>query len=217
MCVARTFKTAGGRSRHTGDMDALPGFLLAGIALAGSPGPATLSLAAAGAAFGTRPAMGYLVGNVLGMVAVMAITASGLMGLMLAVPGAASVVTVAAALYFVWLAWRIATAPPLSAEASDRQPPSFMGGFVLSLVNPKGYAAMAALFSGFVLLRGGLAADAGLKIVLLTAVIAAVNLLWLLAGAMMTRFFRNPRTNRIINIAFAVLLLASVAVAVRAA
>ena len=41
------------------------------------------------------------------------------------------------------------------------RPPSFLGGFGLSLVNPKGYAAMAALFSGFVLLRERLALDAG--------------------------------------------------------
>jgi len=40
---------------------------------------------------------------------------------------------------------------------------------------------------------------------------------WLLAGAMMTRFFREPRTNRIVNVAFAMLLLASVVLAVRAA
>ena len=198
-------------------MEALPGFLLAGVALAGSPGPATLSLAAAGAAFGARRVAGYLAGIVVGMVAVMAITACGVVGLLLAVPGVAPVVTVAAALYFVWLAWRIATAPPLTAEGGDRQSPSFLGGLGLSLVNPKGYAAMAALFSGFVLLRERLALDAGVKIALLTAVILAVNILWLLAGAMMTRFFRDPRTNRIINVAFAVLLLASVAIAVRAA
>ena len=76
---------------------------------------------------------------------------------------------------------------------------------------------MAALFSGFVLLRERLALDAGLKIVLLTAVIVAVNLVWLLSGALLTRFFRDPRTNRIINVAFAVLLLASVALAITAA
>jgi threonine/homoserine/homoserine lactone efflux protein len=198
-------------------MEALPGFLLAGVALAGSPGPATLSLAAAGAAFGARRVIGYLIGIVVGMIAVMAITASGVVGLLLTVPGVAPVVTIAAALYFVWLAWRIATAPPLSAETGERQSPSFLGGFGLSLVNPKGYAAMAALFSGFVLLRGRLALDAGVKIVLLTVVIILVNVLWLWSGALLTRFFRDPRSNRIINIAFAVLLLASVAIAVRAA
>jgi threonine/homoserine/homoserine lactone efflux protein len=198
-------------------MEGWPGFLLAGLALAGSPGPATLSLAAAGAAFGARRVTGYLVGIVVGMVAVMAITASGLVGLLLAMPGASPIVTIAAAVYFVWLAWRIATAPPLTAESSARQPPSFIGGLGLSLVNPKGYAAMAALFSGFVLLQGRLALDAGVKIALLTVVIVLVNLLWLMSGALLTRFFREPRSNRLINIAFAVLLLASVALAVKGA
>ena len=123
----------------------------------------------------------------------------------------------AAAIYFVWLAWRIATAPPLTAESGARQPPSFVGGLGLSLVNPKGYAAMAALFSGFVLLQHRLALDAGVKIALLTVVITLVNVLWLMSGALLTRFFRDPRSNRIINVAFAVLLLASVVLAVRAA
>jgi threonine/homoserine/homoserine lactone efflux protein len=198
-------------------MEVLPGFLLAGVALAGSPGPATLSLAAAGAAFGARRVVGYLVGIVVGMVGVMAITACGLVGLLLAVPGATPVVTIAAAAYVAWLALRIATAPPLAADGGERRPPRFVGGLGLSLVNPKGYAAMAALFSGFVLLRGQLALDAGVKIAVLTAVIVFVNVLWLMSGALLTRFFRDPRSNRIINIAFAVLLLASVAVAVRAA
>jgi threonine/homoserine/homoserine lactone efflux protein len=62
-----------------------------------------------------------------------------------------------------------------------------------------------------------MAADAAVKIVALTIVIVAVNLLWLVSGAAMTRFFVDPRTNRLINIAFAVLLLASVALAVTAA
>ena len=48
----------------------------------------------------------------------------------------------------------------------------------------------------------------------LTAVIVVVNVLWLWSGALMTRFFRDPRTNRIVNVSFAVLLLASVVLAV---
>jgi len=195
-------------------MDGFPAFLLASLAMVGSPGPATLSLAAAGAAFGARRVFGYFVGILAGMVAVMAIVASGVMGLLAAVPGATPVVTAAAALYFVWLAWRIATAPPLTEAEGDRRPPTFTAGLGLSLVNPKGYAAMAALFSGFTLLRRQLALDAAAKIVLLALLIAAINIAWLLLGAAMTRFFRNPRTNRIVNVVFAVLLLASVTLVV---
>src|ERR1700682_1770043 len=157
-------------------VEGLAAFLLAAVALAGSPGPATLSLTATGAAFGARrgaaylaglvigmvgvvaagpaPAplsltatgsgfgarrgAAYLAGIVIGMVAVMAVVASGLVGLLLAVPGATPVVTVLAAAYFLYLAWRIATAPPLAADTAERRPPTFVGGLLLSLVNPKG-------------------------------------------------------------------------------
>ena len=134
-------------------MESLLGFILAGLALAGSPGPATLSLAATGAAFGARRGLGYMTGINLGMVGVMAITASGVVGLLLAVPGAAPVVIGLSSAYFAYLAWRIATAPPLADSGEQRRQPSFLAGVGLSLVNPKGYAAMAALFSSFVLIH----------------------------------------------------------------
>jgi threonine/homoserine/homoserine lactone efflux protein len=194
-------------------MDGVLGFALAGFALAGSPGPATLSLAATGAAFGARRGLRYMTGIIVGMVVVMAIVASGVVGLLLALPGATPVVTVAAALYFLYLAIRIATAPPLSEHSDQHREPSFGAGFFLSLVNPKGYAAMGALFSGFVLLRDRLGLDAAAKISVLAIVITTVNLAWLFAGAALTRHFRDPRTNRAINIVFAVLLVASLAFA----
>jgi threonine/homoserine/homoserine lactone efflux protein len=187
------------------------------VALAGSPGPNTLSLTAASAAFGPRRVAGYFFGLLAGMVVVMAVVASGLVGLLLALPGVSPFVTAAAALYFVYLAWRIASAPPLGDSAGQGKPPSFVAGVMLSLVNPKGYAAMAALFSGFVLVRERIAVDAVAKIVVLVVVIAAVNLVWLQMGALLTRFFREPRTSRVINVSFAILLLASVALAVMAA
>lgn len=191
-------------------MEELLGFLLAGLALTGSPGPATLSLAATGAAFGGRRGLGYMAGIVSGMVVVMTITATGMTGIVLALPGAVPVVATLAAAYFVYLAWRIATAPPLAEEAGARRQPSFAAGVFLALVNPKAYAAMAALFSGFVLVGTRVELDALAKIAVLLAVITLVNISWLFAGAALTRFFRAPRTNRIINVSFAVLLIVSV-------
>lgn len=194
-------------------MDGLAGFLLAALALAGSPGPATLSLTATGAAFGAGRGVAYLAGIVVGMVAVMATVAGGLVGLLMAVPGVTPVVTVLAAAYFLYLAWRIAMAPPLTEDSGGRRAPSFAAGLALSLVNPKGYAAMAALYSGFVLVPDRLGADIAVKMTVLTLIIIAVNVAWLLAGAALTRYFRQPRSNRLINVAFAMLLVASVALA----
>ena len=194
-------------------MDGLSGFLLAALALAGSPGPATLSLTATGAAFGAGRGTAYLAGIVVGMVAVMAAVAAGLVGLLMAVPGMTPVVMVLAAAYFLYLAWRIAMAPPLTDDHAERRAPTFIAGLALSLVNPKGYAAMAALYSGFVLVPDRMGADVAVKMAVLTVIIIAVNVAWLLAGAGLTRFFRDPRSNRLINVAFAVLLVASVVLA----
>jgi threonine/homoserine/homoserine lactone efflux protein len=194
-------------------LEGLLGFVVAGFALAGSPGPATLSLAATGAAFGARHGLGYMIGLIIGMIAVMAITATGVVGVLLSVPGAMPIVAIVAAAYFIYLAFRIATAPPLAADAAQGRRPSFVGGLFLSLFNPKGYAAMAALFSGFVLVQDRLALDVMAKTIILTAIVTTVNIAWLIAGAALTRFFRKPATNRAINVTFAVLLVASVAFA----
>jgi threonine/homoserine/homoserine lactone efflux protein len=193
-------------------LDGLLGFILAGVALTGSPGPATLSLAATGAAFGARRGLGYMAGIVAGVVVVMAIVASGLTGLLLALPGAAPVMAALAAAYIVWLAWRIATAPPLGEQATAK-PPSIVAGFFLALANPKAYAAMAALFSGFVLVGERPGLDAILKALLLVAIMIAVDLAWLMGGSALTSCFREPTVNRAINVAFAVLLVASVGLA----
>jgi threonine/homoserine/homoserine lactone efflux protein len=187
------------------------GFILAGFVLAGSPGPNTLSLAATGAAFGARRGLWYLTGLVTGMVAVMVVTATGVVGVVFALPGAATVISVMAAAYFAYLAYQIATAPPLAEDARQGRHPSFAAGLLLSLVNPKAYAAMAALFSGFVLIGENVLLDSLAKGIALIAILILVNIAWLLAGSMLTQLFRDPGANRAINIAFAVLLVASLA------
>ena len=149
------------------------------------------------------------------MALVMLLTAIGVVGLLFAVPGAATAIALAAGAYFLYLAYRIATAPPLSEESGRGREPSLAVGILLSLANPKAYAAMAALFSGFVLVRGHLMLDAAAKLVVLLGVITGVCLIWLYAGAALTRLFREPRTSRAINIAFAVLLIASLVFALR--
>jgi threonine/homoserine/homoserine lactone efflux protein len=195
-------------------MDQLLPFILAAFALTGSPGPNTLGLAATGAAFGPRRGAAFLVGLIAGMCGVMVITATGVSGFLLAIPYAAEIVLAAAAAYFIYLAYRIATAPPLAEGAGDGRQPSFFGGVFLSLVNPKAYAAMAAVFSGFVLVADRLVLDIAVKFGALLVIITIVNVAWLFFGATLTRFFRHPRANRIINVIFAILLLASLAVTV---
>ena len=191
-------------------MENLLGFVLAGFALIGSPGPATLSLAATGAAFGARSGLPFMAGIVSGMVVVMVLVAAGLTGLILALPGATPIAASLAAAYMIYLAYRIATAPPLAHKPEEKNLPSFMGGVLLAFANPKGWAAMTALFSGFVLIEGSLVLNAAIMVTTLATIMTITDVSWLFIGALLTRVFREPRFNRLINVAFAALLVASV-------
>jgi threonine/homoserine/homoserine lactone efflux protein len=191
----------------------LSGFVLAAFALAGSPGPANTVLAAAGAAFGLRRSFWLSTGIISGVLTVMLLTATGLAGLVLAVPGVAPVVTVAGALYMLYLAWKIATAPPLAYTGAETRAPSLGSGYFVGAGNPKTFAAVAALHSGFALSPGDPVLEVVLKLSALAPILVIVNIVWLLLGAALTRCFRDPRLNRIVNIGFAVALILSLAVA----
>jgi len=101
----------------------------------GSPGPATISLTAAGSAWGVRRCAGYLAGIITGSAAVLAAVAAGITATLLAVPGMRVALIVASAAYILWLAYHIATPPGHSTihggqpafpgrgnAAGDRQP-----------------------------------------------------------------------------------------------
>jgi threonine/homoserine/homoserine lactone efflux protein len=183
-------------------------FVIAAFALTGSPGPATLGLSAAAAAFGMRASLALMTGIIVGVLVVFAVAAAGLTGLILAQPVLGPVVKALSVLYMLWLAWSIATAPP-AGEGASAAAPTFWGGIFLGVGNPKAYAAMAALSSGFALFPDN-ATDAAIKALILLAVMIAVDLAWLLAGAALARAMRKPAWSRAINVTFALALLASV-------
>jgi len=186
---------------------------LAAFPLMGSPGPATMSLAGIGAAYGARAGWGYLGGIWVGTTSVLLMIATGVTGLVVAVPGAAQIISLIAAAYILYLAWRIATAPPISDPAASARAPSFAGGFALAIANPKAFAAIGAVYSGATVIGTDLLFDAAAKVAALVAVILIVNTAWLYFGSMISRFLRDPRMSRVANVTFALLLLGAVALA----
>ena len=155
-----------------------------------------MSLAAVGAAFGARRGLGYLAGIIFGAMIVMGVIATGVMGIMLAWPGVTPVLSALGGAYILYLAFRIATAPPFSESANQNRQPAFVGGVFLNLVNPKAYAVFTALFSGFVLVEENLQLDTALKFIILLATLSVGNISWLLVGAALTRFARDPAWRR---------------------
>ena len=126
--------------------------LLTALPLMGSPGPATLSLAATASVFGVRRSLWYLAGIILGTSVVLMMIATGVTGILFAVPGVLPALTAAALCYILYLAYKIATAPILSQDVKNETAPSMVGGLLLAIANPKAFAAIGAVFAGVVVL-----------------------------------------------------------------
>lgn len=192
----------------------LLGLVLMATVVMGSPGPATISVTAVGAAFGLRGSLGYACGIVLGTVAVLLVVATGLMAVLVSVPTLAPILAVASAAYILYLAFKIATAPPLAASDDQAARPTFLAGFFLAIANPKAYVAIGAVFAGASPASGAGGLGVGGKLAVLALMIVAIHAAWLLAGAAFARFLRQPVASRIINLVFAATLVLTTALAV---
>ena len=188
-------------------------FALAVFFLLITPGPGVLTTAGAGSAFGFRAGLAYMSGVVFGSLLVMAAVITGLAALVFSYPPVRLVLLIGSLGYLVYIAYRVATAGSRVAIMEAERPLGFLNGTALSVINPKAYAVMTTLFSGFAFLPGNLALETLLKVTVYTAIAVPIHLIWLYAGATLKRLALSPRASRRINFAMALAMLAVVALA----
>jgi threonine/homoserine/homoserine lactone efflux protein len=187
--------------------------VLSALVIMGSPGPSTISATAMGAAFGIRRSLQYVAGLIAGTIAVLLMVSAGAVVLLLAVPHGAVVLSVVSAGYILYLALKIATASPLSEQGTQTSAPSFASGLLLAIANPKAYLAIAAVFAGTTVDTHSRHFDALIKIVVLSLMIVTIHVVWLMAGVWLARLLRDPVSSRLVNLALAVLLVVTTAIA----
>src|SRR5262245_19696021 len=116
------------------DTAALGIFLTAAVGLLGSPGPAIAALIAVGRARGLVGGLPYFLGLQLGLATAAGITAAGLFSLLATFPSALRVMTIAATVYLIYLACKIASSPVgETARARDGAHASPAAGFLLGV------------------------------------------------------------------------------------
>jgi threonine/homoserine/homoserine lactone efflux protein len=190
----------------------IPPLLLISLAVMGSPGPATISLVALGSVFGVRRSLKYLSGIIVGTTVILVAVATGITAVLVALPAIGSVLLGISAAYILWLAYHIATAPPLSDQTAAMDAPSLAGGAFLGVANPKSWVAIAAVFTS-ARLADDAATDAAAKIAVLTAMIIMICATWLAAGTALAPMLREPHRARVVNGALAAGLVGATALA----
>ena len=190
------------------DTAALGIFLTAAVGLLGSPGPAIAALVAVGRARGLVGGLPYFLGLQLGLATAAGITAAGLFSLLAAFPSALRVMTIAAMVYLIYLAYRIASSPVgETAQASSDAHSSPAAGFLLGVTNPKAYLAFASLLASYTLINGSARQDSFTKWLLLVAVMIVVDIVWLYVGVFLRGLILSPNSERVLNVTLGLTVL----------
>jgi threonine/homoserine/homoserine lactone efflux protein len=188
-----------------------PLLLFAVIAVV-TPGANNLLAAASGARFGLRRSTPLLVGIFVSVLAVVAVSAAGLGGVVTSLPAVRLALQVAGTAYIVWLAYRIARGGRPSDDGDGTEPlPGFRAGVLITALNPKAWTmAFSAAASYSKISANPLVLAATLATVF--AVVLAPNLvLWCTGGQFLTRVLHTDRQWRIVNVVLGLLLVASMA------
>jgi threonine/homoserine/homoserine lactone efflux protein len=185
---------------------------LAGFALVGSitPGPNNSLLLASGSRFGFRRTAPHVAGTAIGMGALVFAVAGGVGVVLLAVPGIDLALKVVGSAYLLYLAARILGSRGAGATVAAR-PLGLLGGVGFQFANPKGW--LFALAAAGTFLPPGLTPLAGAVAVAATCavVILGTAAVWAAGGAVLHRLADDGRAQRVVNVALALVLAASVA------
>ena len=195
---------------------------MAGFALAGAitPGPVNVLALRHGTQARLVPLVAYVLGASLSYAVVVWIM--GQSGqLLLQLPGVAAVAPWLCAMYLLWLAWKVATAPVTQMATKSDTPvdtltprQAFAQAAALQLLNPKAWLVALSGVGMFVLplTARGLSLHSALAwfcAVSLLACLVGVGC-WALAGKALVCWLQTPRRQRIFNGVLAATLVASV-------
>jgi threonine/homoserine/homoserine lactone efflux protein len=186
-------------------------------AMAATPGPNNVMVAASGATFGFRPTVPHILGVSIGFPAMLGVVVVGAAEPLRTWPWLHEALRWVGAAYMLWLAWHIATAEPVVASAEGRaraarrgRPMTFLQAALFQWVNPKAWVAAAGTVVTYITATGaGFWAQAAvLTLVFLVTTVVCVAM-WTGIGAGLARVLRSARAVRRFNVAMAGLLVLS--------
>jgi threonine/homoserine/homoserine lactone efflux protein len=189
------------------ELAAFLGFAFVGTV---SPGPNNTVLWASGMTFGFRRTIAHVVGTALGMGALVLGVAAGIGALLEAVPVAELLLKVIGSAYLLWVAFQVVAGGGIG-RTEVSHPLSLWQGTVFQWVNPKAWVFTIAAVGTF--LPPALPRPVGALLLTGTLMVVVVgsSSIWAAGGAALSRVVEHDRRRRVVSIALAILLVASVA------
>ena len=175
-----------------------------------TPGPNNVLLWASGAEFGLQRTVRHIGGTAVGIGLMTLAAGAGLGALVTTVPGLAVAMKVLGSVYLLYLAVRIAGAGGL-ARSELARPLGLVQSAAFQVVNPKAWIFALGAITTF--RPAGFPPLGGSVLVALTmmAVILPTATLWAAAGGAINRLVSSDRRRRVVSLALAALVVATVA------
>lgn len=182
--------------------------VLFSVAMSITPGPNNLLLTMSGLTYGFRQTLPAIMGSLVGMAMLFLISGAGVGALILGDPRLQIGLRILAALYLVWLAWRLWQSGEL-AEAETRPPLRLWHVAGFQFVNPKAWMMTVSAVSIYV----AAAEDYGARLLLVAATFLIISApcvaIWVAFGAAMKSALKNPYRLKLFNRAMAALTVLS--------
>jgi threonine/homoserine/homoserine lactone efflux protein len=187
------------------------------------PGPGIFAVVSGAMGRGFREALAMVGGLILGDLIYFTLAVLGMAALARSMGELFFVVKLAGALYLIWLGFKLwrqppavlaATDAPVSAQRGYRR--SLLGGFFVTIGNPKTIAFYAGLLPTFIDLEKLSMSDAVAMAGIVVLTVGAIPAAYAFAAASSRRFFTSPSRMKLMNRTAGTMLIGSgVAVATR--
>jgi len=175
-----------------------------------TPGPNNILLWASGAEFGFRRTVRHVIGTALGIGTLALAVAAGLGVLITTIPGLEFAMKVAGSVYLLFLAYQVAGSRTLERRAVSR-PLGVIQAATFQAINPKAWIFALGAITTFRPTDLPVMAGSVLVAVTMMGVVIPTAALWAGAGGVLSGLIAGDRANRIVSLALAALLAATVA------
>lgn len=185
-------------------------FVLFGVIAAVTPGPNNVMLTTTGLNFGVRRGIPHLLGICVGFPIMLALIGLGFATLFQLYPVLHDAIKIAGIVYLLYLAWKIATASGSVGAVSQSKPINFWQAAAFQWINPKAWIMGSSALAAYTTLDDSFFLQVLIICITFTLITLPCAGIWLVFGAGLQHFLKNPRHLKIFNLVMALLLIASI-------